>query len=69
MPDVGVGVSHTIDVSDEAGEDGNYDPDDFLDSGSESEDSNRSDCSGSDDLIAAMYESDQGNSDLEDYSF
>ena len=58
-------------ASDEAmqpdGKGGNNGRNADSDSGSDSEDSNCSNCSG--DLIVAMYESDQGDSDLEDYKF
>ena len=61
-------------ASDEAmqpdGEGSNNDRNADSDSGSDSEDSNCSNCSNcSGDLIVAMYESDQGDSDLEDYKF
>ena len=66
----GLGLFYTK-ASDEAmqpdGEGGNNDWNADSDSGSDSEDSNCSNCSG--DLIVAMYESDQGDSDLEDYKF
>ncbi|KAF8833950.1 hypothetical protein BDN67DRAFT_985681 [Paxillus ammoniavirescens] len=70
LDDDGLGLLYTK-ASDEMmqpdGEDGNDVPNVDLPPDSGSEDSNCLDCL--DNLIAAMYESDQENSDLEDYEF